>query len=354
MKATDIPSYFPKPFADSAGSGYINPIPTASQIGITDGAASLTDGFPPLTFTPKASGGVPPFGADFNGILNQTTAVARWIQAGGLSVYDATFSTAIGGYPSGAVLVRADGGGFWISTADDNTTDPDTGGAGWTAATITLKDGTHAAIGASPSAWGSSYYAMDIGGTSSILMAADGSTELAYNVYNDGSGWKRKTTGYSTILAVDSGGQLTFNSVGSGAAGASVTFSTPLLTVKADGSMASGKSPASGYTRLTPNFCFRNPPASTTLSTSLTAFASPDAGAKALVIRILAYGATGSVYIFSDSGGATEINSVNVESSSDSNDVDRIVIPASSGGSVWIKTSSSSVTATAVIVGYYD
>jgi len=133
MKATDIPSYFPKPFADGAGSGYINPIPTASQIGITDGAASLTDGFPPLTFTPKASGGVPPFGADFNGILNQTTAVARWIQAGGLSVYDATFSTAIGGYPSGAVLVRADGGGFWISTADDNTTDPDTGGAGWNA-----------------------------------------------------------------------------------------------------------------------------------------------------------------------------------------------------------------------------
>ena len=133
MKAIDIPSYFPKPFADSAGSGYINPIPTASQIGITDGAASLTDGFPPLTFTPKASGGVPPFGADFNGILNQTTAVARWIQAGGLSVYDATFSTAIGGYPSGAVLVRADGGGFWISTADDNTTDPDTGGAGWDA-----------------------------------------------------------------------------------------------------------------------------------------------------------------------------------------------------------------------------
>ena len=131
MKSTDIPLYFPKPFADAAGSGYIRSIPTASQIGITDGAWSLTDGSVPLNFVPNASGGVASSGQDFNGLMKWITQVNQWFQAGGLSVYDATFSTAIGGYPNGAVLLAADGGGFWQSTADDNTTDPDTGGAGW-------------------------------------------------------------------------------------------------------------------------------------------------------------------------------------------------------------------------------
>jgi len=128
MLSTDIPAKFNIPFANA---GTKNTIPEASQIGITNGAASLTDGFPPDTFTPIGSGGVAPFGADFNGIFYEITQTLRWLMAGGLFGYDSAFSTAIGGYPSGAMLKAADGSGFFISTADNNTSDPDSGGANW-------------------------------------------------------------------------------------------------------------------------------------------------------------------------------------------------------------------------------
>lgn len=128
MQSTDKPSKFSIPFANS---GTKNTIPTASQIGVTAGAASLTDGFPPITFTPVAAGGVPPSGADFNGILNQATAAARWAQAGGGYPWDSAFSTAIGGYPKGAYVLRSDGNGYWLNTVENNTTNPDSGGAGW-------------------------------------------------------------------------------------------------------------------------------------------------------------------------------------------------------------------------------
>ena len=131
MQSTNIPAKIPLPFANSAGSSYKNTIPVASQIGITNGKASLTDGFPPLTFQAISSGGIPPFGADFNGILNEITAIQQWQNAGGFFPYDSTFSTAIGGYPKGAILQAADFGGLWVSTVENNTTNPDTGGAGW-------------------------------------------------------------------------------------------------------------------------------------------------------------------------------------------------------------------------------
>ena len=131
MQSTNIPSKIPLPFANAASSTYKNTIPTASQIGITNGKASLTDGFPPLTFTPIGSGGVPPFGGDMNGILYEITAIQQWQEAGGFFLYDSTFSTAIGGYPKGAVLQSSSFNGLWVSSAENNTTNPDTGGAGW-------------------------------------------------------------------------------------------------------------------------------------------------------------------------------------------------------------------------------
>lgn len=130
MLFSAIPTLVPLPFANS---GTKNTIPTASQIGITAGAASLTDGFPPLTFTPLSAGGVPPAGADFNGILNLLSANTRWDNAGGFYVYDSEFSTSISGYPKNALLAKLAGDGFWLSTADNNTADPDTGGANWIA-----------------------------------------------------------------------------------------------------------------------------------------------------------------------------------------------------------------------------
>jgi hypothetical protein len=132
MQSSNIPTKIPLPFAYNAGVGYKNTIPTASQIGVVNGRASLNDGFPPLNFVPISSGGVPPFGSDVNGILNEITAITQWQQAGGFFFYDSSFSTTIGGYPKGAILQSSSNSGLWISTAENNTTNPDTGGAGWT------------------------------------------------------------------------------------------------------------------------------------------------------------------------------------------------------------------------------
>lgn len=134
MLASQIPANkFPLAFGQNAGGAYIRSIPVTSQIGIQNGAASLNDGFPPLTFIPTGAGGVPPYGQDMNGILNEISLWSQWLQAGGVFIpYDPAFSSAIGGYPKGAILASASAGSIWVSTADNNTTDPDTGGSGWT------------------------------------------------------------------------------------------------------------------------------------------------------------------------------------------------------------------------------
>lgn len=47
-------------------------------------------------------------------------------------IYDPVFQEMIAGYPEGAVVESAvNPGVFWISTIDDNMTNPDAGGAGW-------------------------------------------------------------------------------------------------------------------------------------------------------------------------------------------------------------------------------
>lgn len=133
MLTSAIPQKFTIPFANAAGVGYINPIPTTP--GGTPGLASLTTGFPTLTFQPEASGGNPPYGADFNGILKWITQWNQWQAAGGPVGYDSAFSAAIGGYPNGAALLAATigNGRYWISQADNNTSNPDAAGANWMA-----------------------------------------------------------------------------------------------------------------------------------------------------------------------------------------------------------------------------
>lgn len=132
MQASDIPGKLPVPFGNAAGGSFIRAIPVASQIGISDGAASLTDGFPPLTFQPIASGGIPVNGRDMNGILFEISGWTRWVAAGGPITFDSGFSTLIGGYPKGAVLKStATDAGFWVSLIDNNTANPDSTPANW-------------------------------------------------------------------------------------------------------------------------------------------------------------------------------------------------------------------------------
>lgn len=129
---TSIPPKFPISWGASAGAAYIRSIPQSSQIGVTNCAASLTDGFPPLTFVPQTAGGCPPFGADFNGILNQVSSWARWQAMGGQIPWDSSFSASIGGYPIGAVVPSLTTANlWWQSTADNNTSNPDSGGGNW-------------------------------------------------------------------------------------------------------------------------------------------------------------------------------------------------------------------------------
>lgn len=132
MLAASAPTPIPAVWANDASSPYINSIPTSSQEGVKAGAASFADGFPPLCFVPFASGGAGPFGADFNGALAQITAGLQWAQAGNYLPYSGTYSTIIGGYANGAIVQSAATPGlFWRSTADNNTSDPDTGGLNW-------------------------------------------------------------------------------------------------------------------------------------------------------------------------------------------------------------------------------
>jgi hypothetical protein len=108
------------------------PFPQPSQISVLSGAASLDDGFVPLNMTDPASGGVPPFGVDMNGILFYLSSWCAYLGAGQLPQYDATLQTFMGGYAQGAVLSKAAAPWeTWTSIVDGNMTNPDTGGAGW-------------------------------------------------------------------------------------------------------------------------------------------------------------------------------------------------------------------------------
>lgn len=120
----------------AANPTYINlPIPVPSQISTTVNAASFTDGFPPNTMTPEASGGLPFFGQDMNGILWMISAYCANFAAGAFSKYNATLSTAISGYPLGAILsatgAASGTNNLWVNLVDGNTTNPDAGGANW-------------------------------------------------------------------------------------------------------------------------------------------------------------------------------------------------------------------------------
>jgi hypothetical protein len=132
MLSSSIPAKFGLTFASGAvAPTFLTPqIPDAPQ---TNGHASMTDGFPPLNFQQIAAGGIPPWGADMNGLMKQVSAWLQWQAAGNAGIfYDAAFSTKIGGYPKGAFLQKlSTQDRYWISTADNNTANPDTGGANW-------------------------------------------------------------------------------------------------------------------------------------------------------------------------------------------------------------------------------
>lgn len=132
MQSTDSPVKIPLPFATG---GIKNTVPKDNSSTVTPNQASFELGFPAITMLPLAAGGMPPYGQDFNGVLNHITKAIRWAMAGGGYKFDAAFSAdpAVSGYPKGALLQRSDLTGFWMNTVEGNTSNPDTGGTGWQA-----------------------------------------------------------------------------------------------------------------------------------------------------------------------------------------------------------------------------
>ena len=84
------PTKIPRPFADS---GDKNTIPESSG---ALGFASWQEGFPAITGTPFAQGGVAPKRADFNGIFNALSLATLWQQQGGFYAYDNTTDYEVG------------------------------------------------------------------------------------------------------------------------------------------------------------------------------------------------------------------------------------------------------------------
>jgi|GEM_PF-2240899 Tail fiber protein gp37 C terminal. len=130
MKLADKPRQLGVPFAVN---GTKNTVPFESTQNTKEkGIATYDSGFPPITMTAIAAGGIPPQGNDFNGVLNDITAAIRFAQAGGLYTYNAAFSSSISGYAAGSLVLSSDGMKIWWNTVDGNVTDPDsTTASGW-------------------------------------------------------------------------------------------------------------------------------------------------------------------------------------------------------------------------------
>lgn len=128
MSGAPTPVFMPEAFAVNASGSFRNTIPDTT---VSTQLASWSLGFPPLTMTPIVSGGKPPFGQDFNGVLYALSTHAFYAQAGELPLYSALVSAAISGYALGTLLGSTDGTTVWFNILDGNTSDPDASGAGW-------------------------------------------------------------------------------------------------------------------------------------------------------------------------------------------------------------------------------
>ena len=97
-----------------------------------DNSATYRLGFPPLTMQSIRSGGKPPKGTDFNGVLFDITENISFLCKGGRYQYNAGLSTLIGGYPKGSNLLLDDDVTEVVSTVAGNQNNPNTDMTGWT------------------------------------------------------------------------------------------------------------------------------------------------------------------------------------------------------------------------------
>lgn len=123
------PDLIPMPFAENATPGTIEPIPATTPTVPQD--ATWSTGFPQVTMQPLASGGIPPRGQNFNGVLNALSQHIFHMQGGGQYKWD----DAHGPYSIGDVLQSDDGLRSYVSAIGNNTdnfnTTPGVIGSSW-------------------------------------------------------------------------------------------------------------------------------------------------------------------------------------------------------------------------------
>lgn len=114
MKNPDLISV---PFAKD---GQKNPIPNSYETSMPANQATWSGGFSQTTMIPKAAGGAPPQGRDFNGIFNAISQNIVYQSSGGRFKFDSEYAAAIGGYQKGAILQSDDGTKEYQSLIDNN------------------------------------------------------------------------------------------------------------------------------------------------------------------------------------------------------------------------------------------
>lgn len=134
-----------------------------------DNSATYRLGFPPLTMQSIRSGGKPPKGTDFNGVLFDITENISFLCKGGRYQYNAGLSTLIGGYPEGSNLLLDDNVTEVVSTVAGNQNNPNINMTGWI-----LKPNKTTAVN---------------------VADASGETQQQVN-YNGGSKWHSRVGGY--------------------------------------------------------------------------------------------------------------------------------------------------------------
>lgn len=137
-----VAKLFTAPFAKD---GDKTPIPNQLQL---DGSVSYEAGF---GADYERQLGVDPAAKNirrqsFNELQFDITTALQELQSGaGVSVFNLGLAQSLpgGGYPKGAVIPRVDGLGLWVNNTVANTSNPDTGGAGWSSV---FTDGSNFAV----------------------------------------------------------------------------------------------------------------------------------------------------------------------------------------------------------------
>lgn len=126
--AAPQPPFIPEAFANDANPLNRNVIPANP---LTAQRASFSLGFPPQTMQPVVAGGKPMLGPDMNGTLFMLSSHIFYQQSGQPYRWNADVAVAIGGYAAGTLLGSTDTVTLWFNIVNNNSTDPDAGGAGW-------------------------------------------------------------------------------------------------------------------------------------------------------------------------------------------------------------------------------